>query len=176
MFWEKKLKGTDFLRVYQYSFAINWSVLTFVSLLQTFANLLLTFGVKGHPSSCSEGSTPPPKKKNHGVGKQQGWPPPLLSPRRGHQMINVSCRCHYSPLPPPVCLSPANFSQFAANLCQSAANLCSGSRVAEPNLFDSAPALAPALALTFKKFRLRLRLELCGCLFSQLLNEKVDFS
>ncbi len=46
--------------------------------------------------------------------------------------------------------------------------------VAEPKLpvFDSAPAPAP----TFKKFRLRLRLELCGCLFSQLLNEKVDFS
>jgi hypothetical protein len=53
-------------------------------------------------------------------------------------------------------------------------------RVAEPKLFDSAPAPAP----TFKRFRLRLwlrsrlrlRLELCGCLFSQLLNEKVDFS
>jgi hypothetical protein len=45
-------------------------------------------------------------------------------------------------------------------------------RVAEPKLFDSAPAPAP----TFKKFPLRLRLELCGCLFSQLLNEKVDFS
>ncbi len=47
-------------------------------------------------------------------------------------------------------------------------------RVAEPKLFDSAPAPAP----TLKKFRLRLpiplrlRLELCGCLFSQLLNEK----
>jgi hypothetical protein len=39
---------------------------------------------------------------------------------------------------------------------------------------------APALASTFKKFphrrRLRLRLELCGHLFSKLLNEKVDFS
>ncbi len=50
------------------------------------------------------------------------------------------------------------------------------SSVAEPKLFDSAPAPAP----TFKKFLLRsrlwLRLELCGCLFSQLLNEKVDFS
>ncbi len=54
------------------------------------------------------------------------------------------------------------------------------SSVAEPKLFDSAPAPAPAL--TFKKFllqlplRLRLRPELCGYLFSQLLNEKVDFS
>ncbi len=53
-------------------------------------------------------------------------------------------------------------------------------RVAEPKLFFS--ALAPAPAPTFKKFRLwlrswlRLRLELWGCLFSQLLNEKVDFS
>jgi hypothetical protein len=54
------------------------------------------------------------------------------------------------------------------------------SRVAEPKLFNSAPAPAQ----TFKKFplrlplqsRLRLRHELCGCLFSQLLNEKVDFS
>ncbi len=52
-------------------------------------------------------------------------------------------------------------------------------RVAEPKLFDSAPAPAPAP--TFKKFRLRLplrprlQLELWGCLFSQLLNEKVDF-
>jgi hypothetical protein len=51
-------------------------------------------------------------------------------------------------------------------------------RVAEPKLFDSAPAP------TIKKFPLRLRLrsrlqlqlELCGCLFSQLLNEKVNFS
>jgi hypothetical protein len=32
-----------------------------------------------------------------------------------------------------------------------------------------------ALAPTFKKFRLWLRLELCGYLFSQLLNENVDF-
>jgi hypothetical protein len=53
-------------------------------------------------------------------------------------------------------------------------------RVAEPKLFDLAPAPAP----TIKKFplrlplrsRLRLQLELCGCLFSQLLNEKVNFS
>jgi hypothetical protein len=50
-------------------------------------------------------------------------------------------------------------------------------RVAEPKLFFSAPAPAP----TFNKFPLRLRswlrlrLELWGCLFSQLLNEKVDF-
>jgi hypothetical protein len=46
--------------------------------------------------------------------------------------------------------------------------------VAEPKLFDSAPAPAPAP--TFKKLPLRLRLELSGCLLSQLLNEKVDFS
>jgi hypothetical protein len=46
--------------------------------------------------------------------------------------------------------------------------------VAEPKLFVLAAAPAP----TFKKFPLRLwlRLELCGYLFSQLLNEKVDFS
>ncbi len=43
--------------------------------------------------------------------------------------------------------------------------------VAELKLFVSAPAPAP----TFKEFPLRLRLELCGYLFSQLLNEKVDF-
>jgi hypothetical protein len=51
-------------------------------------------------------------------------------------------------------------------------------RVAEPKLFDSAPAAAPDP--TIEKFPLRLplrlRLELCGCLFSQLLNEKVNFS
>ncbi len=51
---------------------------------------------------------------------------------------------------------------------------CITSSVAEPKLFVLAPALAP----TFKKFPLRLllRLKLCGYLFSQLLNEKVDFS
>ncbi len=43
--------------------------------------------------------------------------------------------------------------------------------VAEPKLrFVSAPAP------TFKKFPLRLRLQLCGYLFLQLLNKKVDFS
>ncbi len=45
--------------------------------------------------------------------------------------------------------------------------------VAEPKLFVSAPAPAP----TFRKFPLRhrLRIKLFGYLFSQLLNEKVDF-
>ncbi len=57
-----------------------------------------------------------------------------------------------------------------------AANTTNINRVAEPKLFFSAPAS------TFKKFplrlrsRLRLQLELWGCLFSQRLNEKVDFS
>jgi hypothetical protein len=50
------------------------------------------------------------------------------------------------------------------------------SSVVEPKLFVS----APALALTFKKFRLQsrlqLRLQLCNYLFAQLLNQKVDFS
>jgi hypothetical protein len=44
--------------------------------------------------------------------------------------------------------------------------------VLEPILFVSAPAPAP----TFKKFALRLRLNLFGYLFSQLLNDKVDLS
>jgi hypothetical protein len=49
----------------------------------------------------------------------------------------------------------------------------SWSSVAEPKLFVLAPAPAPAM--TFKKFPLRLQPELCGYLFLQLLNEKVDF-
>jgi hypothetical protein len=48
--------------------------------------------------------------------------------------------------------------------------------VVELKLFVSAPALAPAQAPTFKKFLLWLQLQLCGYLFSQLLNEKADFS
>jgi hypothetical protein len=43
--------------------------------------------------------------------------------------------------------------------------------VAEPKLFVLASAPAPAP--TFKMSLLRLQLELCGYLFSQLLNEKV---
>jgi hypothetical protein len=36
--------------------------------------------------------------------------------------------------------------------------------------------IVSASAPTFKKFLLRLQLDLCGHLFSQLLNEKVDLS
>ncbi len=69
--------------------------------------------------------------------------------------------------------------KLAGKLHKTRSGSClSSTRVAEPKLFFSAPAP------TFKKFRLwlplrlrsRLRLEHWVCLFSQLLNEKVDFS